>query len=84
MDFTNFLLSYITAYFADGFILVCLLVWGWTLKKLYKDVQDNANLLPNIKIFRIHAALLVLFLFFNFGAMIAVIIFNQKKNDPST
>ena len=55
----------------EAFDIVCLLVWGWTLKKLFSDVQKAKDVLPSKTVFQLHAALLILYLVFSILANVA-------------
>jgi len=60
-------------FLSEAFDTVCLLVWGWTLKKLFSDVQKAKDVLPSKTVFQLHAALLILYLVFNIVATIAYV-----------
>ena len=55
-------------------MLIFLLTWGWTLSRLYgeiKKAKDVKRIQPNEGIFKLHATLLVIFLFVYFIAYFA-------------
>jgi len=55
---------FIAEYCSDILMVVFLLIWGWTLSRLYADIEksrDVKNILPNEGIFKLHATLLVIF-----------------------
>ena len=56
------------------FQVVCLVVWGWTLRKLYANVDKAQDAQPNKKVFVLNAVLIVLFLVFAIGAAITYLI----------
>jgi len=63
------MLMYSIFYFAVVYMVMCLLVWAWTLKKLYADIKEAQGTLPNEKVFRLHGVLLVLFLVVDIAAI---------------
>ena len=65
------LLMYIALYLFFSFQVVCLLVWGGTLVKLYREVRRSKDVLPSDRLFVIHGTLLSLYLFLYFTATIA-------------
>ncbi len=40
----------------------CLFAWAWILIRLYKDIEHSEKLLPNKRIFILHASLLSVYL----------------------
>lgn len=60
-----------TYYGLEFFQFCCLIVWGCTLSRLYKEVKVAKDVLPSQNVFRLHGTFLVLYLAFNIGATIA-------------
>lgn len=58
----------------------CMIAWGWTLWKLYRDVKNAQQLLPNKRIFQLHASVLVLYLIVFLAYIIAV---QELEKHPS-
>ena len=74
-EFFNFrggeLLFYYTDYSFGAFCICCMLVWAWTLYKLYNEVSQIKNLLPSKNFFRLHVSLLALYLVLEVAATIS-------------
>ena len=46
------------------FQMACVLAWGCTLIKIYREVKQTKKLLPNKRVFTLHGCLLILYLVF--------------------
>jgi len=59
--------------------------WAWTLYKLYRDTVHSAKLLPDKRIFKLHASLLVCFILMtalnNYAYWTATITSNKTSDD---
>ena len=68
------LLYFISLYSDDALIFTFLIIWGWTLIRLYRDIvnaKELKQILPNKNFFVLHATLLVLFLVVDASNIIA-------------
>ena len=67
------LLYYISLYAVEAMIFTFLIIWGWTLIRLNRDIvnaKELKKILPNKNFFVLHATLLVLFLVVESGTII--------------
>lgn len=64
--------GFVAAYIAEVTIFVCLLVWGWTLRTIYKDIAKSEDVLPNKCYFVLLATFIVLMLLLYIGSTVLV------------
>ena len=67
----SYLLLFIVVYSLLAFQMGCLLVWGWTIYKLYTGLTKAKDLLPSQSVFQLHGSLLGLYITLSFAATIA-------------
>jgi hypothetical protein len=60
-----------------------MLVWAWTLTRLYKDIKHSEKLLPNKRIFVMHGSILTAYLLLRL-VVIVLIRFMNHENDLAT
>ena len=56
------MLGNIAGYSSFFFQLACMLAWGYTLIRLYRDIEHSEKLLPNKRIFILQGSLLISYL----------------------
>ena len=55
---TDNAIYYAGSYFLYGMQIAFLLIWAWTLIKLYKEIKHSKRLLPDKRVFILHGILL--------------------------
>lgn len=61
---------YLSQYGFNLIIIMSVLVWGWTIIKLYRNVTNAGRLLPNKKVFILHGFLMALFLLLQIASIV--------------